>query len=115
LFAEHPRAQPVTGNDLLAACESEGETQAGFCAGYIVGAVQGMFWGVAYPMFQLGEGDIAEVNSASASLLMICEPEGVVVKQYLDITISYLQENPELRQFPARGLIHNALSEAFPC
>ena len=45
-------AQNITGNDLLAACESEELAQAGFCVGYIVGVIEGTRWGIAVPMFE---------------------------------------------------------------
>jgi hypothetical protein len=108
-------AEPITGNDLLAACETAADAQQGFCSGYIVGSVEGMFWGTAFPMFLLGEENVDKVNETVANLLLICEPAGVTKGQYVDITIAYLTDNPELRHGPARGLIRNALSAAFPC
>lgn len=115
VLVEPAQAQNVTGNDLFAACENDGLAQAGYCIGYVIGAVEGMRWGVALPLFHSGETDIATVNRTSDTFLQICEPSGVISRQYTDIVIGYLRANPAMRHQPARGLIQIALGEAFPC
>ena len=38
-------AEVVSGNDLLAACRSDGDVQLGFCTGYMVGVIEGLRFG----------------------------------------------------------------------
>ncbi|MDR7126885.1 Rap1a/Tai family immunity protein [Pseudotabrizicola sp. 4114] len=115
VLSESVEAQPVTGNELFEACDTDGLAQAGYCIGYILGAVEGMRWGIAAPLLHAGGVDVASVNQTSNSILQICEPDGVIAKQYTDIVIGYLRTNPAMRHRPARGLIQIALGEAFPC
>ena len=44
-----------------------------------------------------------------------CVPEGATAGQLRDVTCSYLEKRPDIRHFPAAGLILGALREAFPC
>ena len=112
-------ADTVTGNDLHSACSSSGEIKDlrfGFCIGYIGGAFEGIKFGAGAIMFQaMSENSAAEVDAASNTMLGLCVPENVERGQIVDVTIKYLEENPQSRHESARGLLFQALQIAFPC
>lgn len=86
----------------------------GFCTGYVVGVVEGMKWGVAVPALMAGqEGE--DINGMISILLQFCSPDAATWSQSIDRVVAYLSENPNERHLPARGLVQNALIEAFPC
>ena len=98
----------ITGNTLLAECQSEGR----FCQGYISGSVDehlrvaNINW---YISFQ---------TNAQATLqehLSYCIADGVTIGQMKDIVTLYLERNPADRHQDASWLVVGALAEAFPC
>jgi hypothetical protein len=44
-----------------------------------------------------------------------CIPNGVSNEQVQDVTVRYLRQHPETRDFPARALTMNAPALAWPC
>jgi len=109
-------AQNTDGNSLYEAClGNAGEVGTGFCVGYIVGVVEGIRYGVAVPLMLGGGYSTEEVNTTSDSVLMYCAAAEVENGQYTAVVNNYLSDNPATRHLPARGLIHIALREAFPC
>lgn len=40
--------------------------------------------------------------------------ENVRLSQYIDVTVRYLRDNPNMRQHPAYYLVRTALTDAFP-
>lgn len=115
LAASGASAEPLTGNDLLTLCETEGDpAQFSFCAGYVMGAIDGLKLGVSYPLLLL-EKSSAEVEETGNRMLGYCLPEGVTLTQQIDIIVQRLNANPETRHAPARSLVQEALVSAFPC
>lgn len=115
-FVGQAGAENLTGNELLSICDQADAdlAQAGFCAGYVLGAVEGMKWGVSAPL--LIAGDSTESAERSGNILLgFCLSPDATLGQYRDIAIKYLRENPAARHDSARSLIHIALREAFPC
>ncbi|WP_417243016.1 Rap1a/Tai family immunity protein [Celeribacter sp.] len=112
-------ADTVTGNDLHSACTANGEIkdlQFGYCIGYIGGAFEGIKFGAGAVMFQaMPESSTTEVDQASNAMLGFCIPENVERGQIVDVTMKYLEENPQSRHESARGLLFQALQSAFPC
>lgn len=111
------RADTVSGNDLFSGCTANNDpSQLNFCAGYIIGAVEGMKVGLAWPMMLAGDHKpIEEINKAVETLLQICAPPEVEYGQYVGVVVKYLGDHPENRHNSARMLIINALQRAFPC
>jgi len=91
-FAQETRAF-IVGNELLRACSGD---SPGYCLGYVTGIADVLLTGNA-------------VNGFRA-----CIPKAEP-NQLKDIVIQYLQQNPSRRHFGARGLVADAISEAFPC
>lgn len=109
----------VTGNDLHNACTASGEIkdlQFGYCIGYIGGAFEGIKFGAGAVMFQaMPESSAAEVDQASNTMMGLCVPGNAERGQIVDVTMKYLEENPQSRHESARGLLFQALKSAFPC
>ena len=114
ILAAPTLAQTTEGNDLLRACQDAGQAQQGFCIGWVIGAIEGIRFGVAYPMM-MGASSADEINDMSNSLLMNCLPDNVENSQYVDVVVRHLERHPEKRHHPARFLALEALQEAFPC
>tara|TARA_R110002049_G_scaffold249188_1_gene423602 strand:- start:1860 stop:2246 length:387 start_codon:yes stop_codon:yes gene_type:complete len=110
--------QTASGNEIAAACEEIGaaDVKTGYCIGYIIGAWEGMKIG-AFHMLAAGgvNGTSAELDEMVNNLLGICMPEAVERGQIVDLSRDYFSNNPAERHLPARGLIRDALAEAFPC
>ena len=94
------------GKDALATCEVTEErrptdmTSAFVCLAWVNGAVQG-----AISTFSL--------NSQKPDY---CTPDsGGSTKQYTDIFLKFLKENPARRHLPAIFLFHEAMAASFPC
>ncbi|MCA1338092.1 Rap1a/Tai family immunity protein [Pseudooceanicola marinus] len=113
----HPsKAQQVSGNSLYSACRSESGVELGFCVGFVLGAIEGESFGAFIVIQRLMPGQTTdESNSAINAFLAHCIPSDATNEQLRDIVVRYLSDHPESRHFPARGLIWNALMEAFPC
>jgi hypothetical protein len=84
-----PPALAMSGNDLLAVCQSGGGEAWGYCIGYVTG--------------------ITETSSS------ICVPPETIRAQGRDIVLQYLKNHPETRQLKAADLVLNALKAAWPC
>lgn len=115
-FAGQADAGNLTGNELLAICEHDEAdlAKAGFCIGYIMGAVEGIKWGVSVPLLQEGK-DTETVERTGNQLLGVCLSPEATVTQYRDIVLRFLRDNPASRHDSARSLIHVAMQDAFHC
>ncbi len=81
-----------TGNTLKAQCDSTSVSEAMFCMGYIVGAVEVM-----------------------ESLKYVCTPAGVTQGQLRDIFVKFVNSNPEKAHKDADLLILDSMTASFPC
>lgn len=117
LFIASPiEAEPVTGNQLLSACSATEDAQLGFCAGYIASMIEGLSWGSAMVAHRLDLAqDVEQANDFNAVMLGYCIPQQADNGQIADLVIKALEQTPETRHLPARGLIVEALQGAFPC
>ncbi len=94
---------PITsmrdGNEVLATCES-GELEAKIqCASWVMGVTQAFT-------------AMAEVSRQK----IVCFPEsGGTTRQYRDIILKHLREEPRYRNLASGILALGALSSAFPC
>lgn len=113
--ANEAAAQATDGDTVYSACTTDNPAMAGFCSGFIIGAIEGTRFGVALPMMISGNESAAAINSISDQLLQICPPDGVTNGQYIDIAVKHLADNPEDRNDPARVHIMMAMQDAFPC
>lgn len=96
-----------TGNDYIRYCEADvGSVAFLVCAYYTRGVVEG---------FTMRDEIGAEGEGALRTSRLICLPPQSVAGQWKDITLRYLEENPEKRHWLARELMLVALLEAFPC
>ncbi len=106
---------PITsGNELWEICQGTDPARQGYCIGYVIGAIEGMKWGIASPLLQNGM-DATEANSTTKVLLGFCLPEGATYGQFVDVVKGYLARNPEKRHIAARIIVQMSLAEAFPC
>lgn len=87
----------ITGNALLALCQSTSPEDRSDCYGYIVGIAD-----------VLDAGN--PVNGISA-----CMDSQIVQRQLWDIVTQWMVVHPAVRQLGASGLVAGALSDAFPC
>ena len=87
----------LTGNDLLARCESENSYDLRECIGYLRGVMD------AHVALREWEGFMPKY----------CIPEGVTLGQIEAIVVKRLKENPERRHLIASSLVLNALNNAF--
>jgi hypothetical protein len=83
-----------TGNSLRDECLPSLGKPSPRCIAYVVGAVDGMWWG--------------EPN-------LICLPQGVTQDQLAEVVAKYLEDHPERLHLGAPVLIADALQPAFPC
>lgn len=73
--------------------------QAGTCAGYVVGFING----------------IQAAVTASKTERLFCPPDGWTAAQMARVVHKYLTENPAELHEPALLVSFTALSRAFPC
>lgn len=104
LFAAQPaQAGWKSGNDLLKYCEeAEKRTGSGIDFGVCHGYIQGVIDGSAISVLSGGTDKAIKV------------PAGVNSKQLVDIVVTYLRANPEVRHYVASDLVYIALKRAFP-
>ena len=89
----------LTGNDLLASCESLMDIAEWSCIGYIKGV-----------------SDMTKISQeVLGSQKVICSPEGVTGDQLQKVIVKWLRENPESLHENAASLIWVVQKEAFPC
>ncbi len=109
-------AENLSGNELLSICDdaTEENAQAGFCAGYVLGAIEGIKWGASAPLLLVGRS-AGEAEETGNTLLGFCLPPDATVGQYRDVVLKFLRDSPSERHNSARVLIQQALQGAFPC
>jgi len=79
-----------------------GNTQSGYCLGYVAGLTQGV--------------DSSEViHHVKPSEKVFCLPEGITNIQKVRVIRKYISNHPEEAHDPAQGQALMALREAFPC
>ena len=117
IFPIPSKAEAVSGNDFLAACENEGDTaKEGFCIGYLIGVIEGLRYGSALPFLATRNGeDMTETLNIAEKFLGACIPASAEFGQHRDIAVRYIERNPETRHLPARGQILESLRQGFPC
>ena len=109
--------QNVSGSFYLEKCEnynSAPQAMQGWCTGFLMGAWEGSKGGASRAVFLLN-GVTDSADEATNKLLNVCQPNGVTYGQMSTIFISYLLRNRAELDVPARYLVVEALSEAFPC
>jgi len=84
-----------TGNDLLFACENDGDRT--YCLGYIAGVM-----------------DVFE-QSRELQQKRQCLPLGAHIGQVRDVVLKYLQRNPTRRTNPVASLVETAVVETWHC
>jgi hypothetical protein len=93
-------ARADTGNDLLRHCQDD-ETNyfsSGMCLGYVSGAIDALL-----------------ANMYAQKTCWFELPGESTNKQLVDVTVKYLTDHPEQRQYLASVLVMVAMREAFPC
>lgn len=101
----------MDGNQLLQACKTllksesailtpEESTQAGVCGGYVGG-----IWELLH-YFRVAEKPAGD---------LFCPTGRVQPRQAVQITVSYLEQHPDLLRYLASQQVVRALQEAFPC
>jgi hypothetical protein len=94
----------VNGNYLFDAChvdENSNSSQWTTCSAYIAGVIDGL------TLTKSADG-LALINN-------VCRPNDTVLKQSMDVVLTYLRAHPEARHYSASSLIATALKQAFPC
>lgn len=86
------------GNELLRLCRQTDAVKIA-CLNYVSGVVDGLATGVMM----------------GGSSKLFCPPDMVILDQYVDVTVQYLERHPERRHIYAPRLIVEGLSAAFPC
>lgn len=82
----------MTARELLQFCNSKFNSDYGYCAGYVTGIADEL----------LGGGKA-------------CHKVTVKSQQLRDITLRHIEKHPENLDRPARNIVQNALTAAFPC
>ena len=85
-----------TGRDLHLKCKAAGTAQQVFCFGYIIGIA-----------------DVMEDNPLDGR--SACIPRDASIQQVTDVVITFLEQNPDIREFTGESLAVQALSEKYPC
>ncbi|MBB4345186.1 Rap1a/Tai family immunity protein [Rhizobium leguminosarum] len=105
------------GNRLLELCK----TNEPMVAGYITGALDRQ---LTDAQISLKKRDAEHVSkerwdayqdNLDATFTHICSPEGVVMKQFVDVFCNYLQAHPEKRQMEGSVLVPESMVAAWPC
>jgi Rap1a immunity proteins len=85
-----------TGNNLLELCQDRDRVSA--CMTYIAGITDVLF-----------ANNFKNRRACPQSL------NEITIAQVRDITVQWLQRNPQLRQYSSAPLVAQALEESFPC
>lgn len=51
----------------------------------------------------------------AASNTLFCAPQGFTIQQAIDVSVSYIESNPERRHFSGSRLVLEALASKYPC
>ena len=119
-FASHAaegEAGVFNGNMLFTFCVNPSDGTQSFCAGYVIGLLEGTKFGafMSYGSIIENSGDVAASNAYLEFVLDFCIPEHVEYGQILDVFVKYLRENPETRHLSARSLFVKSMSTTFVC
>jgi len=86
----------ITGQDLHRVCNSEFDTDYGYCAGFITGVAEVM---ISQPVGQFRACNHGTVRS----------------EQLINIVRKYMNNNPDTAAEDGRTIVAKSLSWAFPC
>jgi len=85
-----------SAGDLAVLCNSQYDTDYGYCAGYITAVAE-----------------IIRTNSIDG--YKACNTGQTRSQQFVDIVKTFIVKNPDLRTYSAREVVARALARAFPC
>jgi len=108
LLTTVPPAAAETGNEFYAECSDPSTRDSSYCVGYVYGAAEG--WSEAMRLIHEADPHVIQTG-----LLALCTPDGVTLRQALDIVVAYLRDHPEKRDWNMALLAQIATSEAWPC
>ncbi|WP_208347863.1 Rap1a/Tai family immunity protein [Pseudaestuariivita rosea] len=109
--------QSLDGNTILDFCSSSNLGDNGFCFGYVFGVNDGGMY-TALNVVQQADGGQEPLQNTVQDLTTVlgyCTPNTVAAQQMVDVFVSYLEDNPQVRHRPAQILFTQAMTEAFPC
>jgi hypothetical protein len=84
------RGNYFSGTDMYAFATSDDPVKEALFAGYVSGVID-------------------------ANTEVLCVPAEVTLQHVADITRKYLEQNPDIRHYAARGFVLLSIAEAFPC
>lgn len=97
------QAGVVDGNKLYQACTDDSTL---LIHGYVLGVIDT----ISSPRMAWDkDGEVA------ITAVDVCFPEGVTVKQTVDLTCQYISDNPSFRHQDGDILVHSALYSAWSC
>lgn len=92
----------ITGEKLFDYCQAKpGTAKKVYCLGYIIGVTDAM--------------EDPFISKALPSQAKVCMPNKLRSSKLKDVVVSYLERNPQERDFEAQALIIVALTQAYPC
>lgn len=115
VFPGASSGQTTTAGALHAACASPDPSRQSFCAGYIIGVVEGMQSAASVVLMQSGFDDPGEIASASRTLFGLCMSSGFHKNPYNDLLSNYINNNDIVDNIEAYGIVYRALIEKYPC
>ena len=107
--------QNTTVGELHEACASPEPSQQSFCAGYIVGIVEGMQSAASVVLMQSGYDDLGEIESLGMTMFGVCLPSGADKNQYIDLIVDRMREKNTSERDEARAFVHRVMVGSFPC
>ncbi|HEY5712767.1 MAG TPA: Rap1a/Tai family immunity protein [Allosphingosinicella sp.] len=96
--AQDSRYSMRTGNDVYAVCANRDATDRTMCLSWVAGFIAGL-----------------TTVQAFGQRRTVCLRGGMTNGQYLDIIVTFMDENPGRRRFAAGIVALDALYRAFPC
>lgn len=85
-----------TGRDLYQKCSAAGTASQVYCFGFIIGIA-----------------DVMEDNPLDGR--SACIPRDASIQQVTEVVITFLEKNPDIRDFTGESLTVQALSDKYPC
>jgi len=100
LFGHPAAAAYITGNDLLAECQSDNAKDVFGCMNYVAGVID-------YQVMQQSMGTEPSVD--------FCLPEDLTIEKAAVTVMLYLEKNPQNGSFIAAPAVSMALGQTYPC
>ncbi|MDA7963274.1 Rap1a/Tai family immunity protein [Ruegeria sp.] len=110
-------AEYFLGSMLHEACRGDDLARQGICLGYITGVIDGEQVG-AYATLAALAPDLSHQERTELAKSMTstrCVPSHISHGEFKDVVSEFLQHNPKQLNLPARGLVVEAITIAFPC